>query len=123
MGESCQSRGRKDDHSFQLIYVQFSLQIRLDVQHKPEIEQEETFIHSRDGDEVEITCTIHASPKAEVEWYRNGQLLDPREMVTSTRGNRHTLMLHRIGKKMMDLLQLSPHHLENIIYHFPIWEK
>ena len=72
---------------------------------------------------MEITCTIHASPKAEVEWYRNGQLLDPREMVTSTRGNRHTLMLHRIGEKMMDLPQLSPHHSENIIYHFPIWEK
>ena len=83
------------------------------MQHKPEIEQEETFIHSRDGDEVEITCTIHASPPAEVEWYRNGQLLDPRQVVISRRGNRHTLMLHNIG-------QLSLDHLENIIYHFPV---
>ena len=77
------------------------------MQHKPEIEQEETFIHSRDGDEVEITCTIHASPPAEVEWYRNGQLLDPRQVVISRRGNRHTLMLHNIG-------QLSLDHLENM---------
>ena len=69
-----------------------------------------------DGDEVEITCTIHASPPAEVEWYRNGQLLDPRQVVISRRGNRHTLMLHNIG-------QLSLDHLENIIYHFPVREK
>ena len=68
---------------------------------------------------MEITCTIHASPKAEVEWYRNGQLLDPREMVTSTRGNRHTLMLHRIGKKMMDLLQLSPTTQKTLFIIFP----
>lgn len=75
-----------------------SVQIRLDVQHKPEIEQEETFIHSRDGDEVEITCTIHASPVAEVEWYKNGQLLDDNKWVISSRGNRHTLHLHKIGE-------------------------
>ena len=78
-----------------------SLQIRLDVQHKPEIEQEETFIHSRDGDEVEITCTIHASPQAEVEWYKNGQLLDNRQWVISSRGNRHTLELHKIGERRL----------------------
>ena len=78
-----------------------SVQIRLDVQHKPEIEQEETFIHSRDGDEVEITCTIHASPAAEVEWYKNGQLLDNRKWVISSRGNRHTLELHKIGERRL----------------------
>jgi hypothetical protein len=72
--------------------------IRLDVQHKPEIEQEETFIHSRDGDEVEITCTIHASPLAEVEWYKNGQLLDLKNNVITKRGNRHSLLLQKIGE-------------------------
>jgi len=72
--------------------------IRLDVQHKPEIEQEETFIHSRDGDEVEITCTIHASPLAEVEWYKNGQLLETKKNVITKRGNRHSLLLQKIGE-------------------------
>ena len=33
------------------------VQVRLDVQHAPEIEQEETFIHSRDGEEVRILNT------------------------------------------------------------------
>ena len=78
--------------------IVFPFQIRLDVQHKPEIEQEETFIHSRDGDEVEITCTIHASPLAEVEWYKNGELLDPKNNVITRRGNRHSLLLQKIGE-------------------------
>ena len=75
-----------------------SATIRLDVQHKPEIEQEETFIHSRDGDEVQITCTIHASPKAVVEWYKNGQLLDDSKWVIESRLNKHTLHLQKIGE-------------------------
>lgn len=79
--------------------MNFLLQIKLDVQHKPEIEQSETFIHSRDGDEVEITCIIHASPPAKVEWYRNGQLLNSSDVVISERGNRQTLMLHSIGRR------------------------
>ena len=81
-----------------MINIFYVIQIRLDVQHKPEIEQEETFIHSRDGDEVEITCTIHASPLATVEWYKNGQLLDPKNNVITKRGNRHSLLLQKIGE-------------------------
>ena len=92
----------------------------MDVQHKPEIEQEETFIHTRDGDEVEITCTIHASPKAEVEWYKNGQLLEDSKWVITSRGNRHTLLLlHKIGERRRRPSYLWTTSLENIIYHFP----
>jgi hypothetical protein len=72
--------------------------IVLDVQHKPEIEQEETFIHTKDGDDVEITCTVHASPSAEVSWYRNGGLLPAGKTVVQTRGNRHSLLLQQVGK-------------------------
>jgi hypothetical protein len=73
--------------------------VRLDVQHKPEIEQEETFIHTRDGDEVEITCTVHASPAAEVEWYRNGVLLHADRTVIQKLGNRHSLLLQNVGQQ------------------------
>ena len=68
------------------------------MQHKPEIEQEETFIHSRDGDEVEVVCIVHSSPASTVEWYRNGQLLDPQTSVITKRGNRHSLLIQKIGK-------------------------
>jgi len=71
--------------------------IVLDVQHKPEIEQEETFIHTKDGDDVEITCTVHASPPADVSWYRNGGLLPADKTVVQTRGNRHSLLLQQVG--------------------------
>jgi len=72
-------------------------QVHLEVQHKPEIEQEETFIHSRDGDEVEVVCIVHSSPASSVEWYRNGQLLDPQTSVITKRGNRHSLLIQKIG--------------------------
>ena len=37
---------------------------------QPEIEQEETFIHTQEGDETEVICVVHASPKAEVKWFK-----------------------------------------------------
>ena len=46
------------------------------VLHAPEIEQQETFIHTREGDEVEVTCIVHAHPPATVEWYMNGKKLE-----------------------------------------------
>jgi len=98
MGYPCHCYGKFQKKSELMGRDKLFFQIRLDVQHKPEIEQEETFIHSRDGDEVEITCTIHASPLAEVEWYKNGQLLDPKYNVISNIKNRHSLLLQKIGE-------------------------
>merc|ERR1719483_1994743 len=78
--------------------VPVTANIRLDVKHKPEIQVEETFIHTRDGEEVEITCIVHASPVAAVEWYKNGQILSENDKIITKRGNRHTLLLQRIGE-------------------------
>ena len=36
----------------------------------PEIEQEETFIHTGEGDETEVICVVHSSPKADVSWFK-----------------------------------------------------
>ncbi len=49
--------------------------IKLDVQHAPTVEQEQTFIHTREDDETEVVCIVHASPKAKVEWFKNGKPL------------------------------------------------
>ncbi|XP_059095185.1 igLON family member 5-like [Tigriopus californicus] len=67
--------------------------VRLDVQHAPSVEQEQTFIHTRENDETEVVCIVHASPKAKVEWFKNGQLLKLGEGIVSHRNNRHTLLL------------------------------
>lgn len=67
--------------------------LKLDVQHKPEIEQEETFIHTGEGDETEVICIVHSSPRAEVTWYKDGVLLDQSTHVIEQHGNRHTLTI------------------------------
>ena len=44
---------------------------------KPTIDVEQTFIHTKEADETEVVCIVHASPRATVEWLRNGvKLLD-----------------------------------------------
>jgi len=72
--------------------------IKLIVNHPPEIEQNKMLISNKEGNEVEITCTVHASPSATVEWFRDGTRLEPKENVISKRGNRHTLFLSGIVK-------------------------
>lgn len=59
----------------------------------PLVEQEQTFIHTRENDETEVVCIVHSSPKAKVEWFKNGQLLKSGEGIVSHRNNRHTLLL------------------------------
>ena len=59
----------------------------------PTIEQEQTFIHTRENDESEVVCVVHASPKADIVWFKNGKALTKEEGIFSQRGNRHTLLL------------------------------
>lgn len=59
----------------------------------PEIEQEETFVHTREGDTTEVICVVHSSPRAEVKWYKNGLELDPSLNQIQVTGNRHVLTL------------------------------
>lgn len=66
-------------------------ELKLDVQHRPEIDQEETFIHTREGDQTEVICVVHSSPRAEITWYKNGDQLDTTTNAISHIGNRHTL--------------------------------
>ncbi|CAB4060843.1 unnamed protein product [Lepeophtheirus salmonis] len=68
-------------------------QITLNVHHKPSIETDQTYIHTRSNDETEVVCLVHASPKASVKWLKNGTPLKEGEGIVSDRGNRHTLLL------------------------------
>jgi hypothetical protein len=63
----------------------------------PEIENEEAYIHTSEGDKTEVICIVHSSPKAEVTWYKDGQPLEPTPAHTvEHRGNRHTLTISGI---------------------------
>ena len=59
----------------------------------PVVQQEQTFIHTTESDETEVTCTVHASPKAEVMWFKNGAPLHRDQGIFMDRGNRHSLIL------------------------------
>ena len=62
---------------------------------KPEIEQEETFIHTGEGDQTEVICIVHSSPKATVTWYKDGEPLtqESLDFMINQHGNRHTLTI------------------------------
>lgn len=57
------------------------------------MEQEQTYIHTRENDETEVICTVHASPRAEVQWLKNGLPVNKNDSIVTNRGNRHTLLL------------------------------
>ena len=65
---------------------------------RPEIEQEETFIHTREGGQTEVICVVHSSPRANVSWFKNGAPLDTRANQINQIGNRHTLSLPITGR-------------------------
>jgi len=70
----------------------------LTVHHPPEIEQNKLLIQNKDENEVKIICTVHASPAAKVDWFKDGEFLEPKNNVITKRGNRHTLLLPGIVK-------------------------
>jgi hypothetical protein len=72
----------------------------LDVQHKPTVEQEQTFIHTGVGDQTEVVCIVHASPRATVTWLKDGQVVDTAANVINQRGNKHSLTLVDIDANM-----------------------
>lgn len=72
-------------------------EIDLKVLYPPEIEVDQSWIRTGDGIEAEVSCNVHAEPRAEVKWYKDTMLLDPtnnRHMETF--GNRHVLILRNV---------------------------
>ena len=68
---------------------------------KPEIEQEETYIHTGEGDQTEVICIVHSSPRSKVTWYKDGVPLDGSNNLMNQRGNRHTLTIPSIDASKM----------------------
>jgi len=72
-------------------------QIDLKVLFAPEIDVTQSWLRTSDGIEAEVSCNVHAEPKAEVKWYKDTMLLD----ATNTRhmenfGNKHVLTLRNV---------------------------
>jgi hypothetical protein len=74
------------------------LQVEVKVLHAPVVDPPLTdYVQARAGEEVEVTCVVHAYPPPTVAWYRNGGLLAAQETVTAVRGERYTLIATPIG--------------------------
>merc|ERR1719510_347774 len=50
--------------------------IQVDELHPPEIVAEESYLERNDSIQLELVCIVHASPRASIEWYRNGQRMN-----------------------------------------------
>lgn len=77
-----------------------TVDMRLDVLYPPDIQVEKSWIHSGEGYEAKLVCTVYADPVATVSWYQNSfpiQTTDRRIM--SSRGNRHTLTVRHIQQE------------------------
>ncbi len=57
------------------------------------------FIHARGGDDVELVCVVHAHPRAEVRWLKDG--VDVTERAEEAVHNRHALRLRGLKEAEM----------------------
>ena len=64
----------------------------------PEVETQQTFIHTTKTEETEVICTVHASPKAEVVWFKDGEVFEGKQGIFAHRGNRHSIILTGINE-------------------------
>eukprot|EP00092_Neocalanus_flemingeri_P087809 GFUD01110874.1.p1 GENE.GFUD01110874.1~~GFUD01110874.1.p1 ORF type:complete len:497 (+),score=131.98 GFUD01110874.1:127-1617(+) len=75
-----------------------SNRIIVNIEYKPEIELEEVFVHTQNGNKVEIVCTVHGSPPPTVEWTRNGEVIkkDVKHLTTQHVGSHHSLVIQSV---------------------------
>ena len=67
---------------------------------KPEVEAGEAVVHTGVGHQAVLVCHVHASPAAEVAWYRGTLLLEQdNRMYRETVGTRHSLVLHHVREE------------------------
>ncbi|XP_014285847.3 opioid-binding protein/cell adhesion molecule homolog [Halyomorpha halys] len=77
--------------------------VTLRVLYAPEVEADETWVHSGIGNQAILTCTVYAEPPAEVRWYRSALKLDVTDdHTTEKRGNRHRLIIRQVQLQDLD---------------------
>jgi hypothetical protein len=50
--------------------------IQVDVLHPPEIVAEESYLERNTSIQLELVCIVHASPRPNISWYKNGQKMN-----------------------------------------------
>lgn len=75
-------------------------QIHLKVLYKPEVVAEEQTVFTGVGHQAVLVCEVHASPHAEVVWYRGTLVLEPdNRMYREDVGTRRSLVIHHVREE------------------------
>merc|ERR1719319_394428 len=75
-------------------------EIQLRVLYTPEVVAEESVVHTGVGHQAILLCQVHASPEAEVTWYRGTMLLEnDNRMYREVVGSRHSLTVHQVREE------------------------
>jgi len=87
----------EDDYGFEPI----TREVQLHVEYAPVIEQEQTYIKTEAGEEIHVTCIVHAYPEPQVVWAKDGQPIheDSAGFVINRSGDRHNLILLVVKKE------------------------
>lgn len=88
-------------------------ELTLTVQHPPQIEQREMFVHGDQGDTLILTCVVHAQPKANVTWHREGEQLSDEDYEISNIGNHHNLIVESDNSSLADYTCMAINSLGN----------
>ncbi|XP_077283152.1 limbic system-associated membrane protein-like [Arctopsyche grandis] len=69
----------------------------LQVLFPPEITVERSWVHSGEGFQAELVCTVEADPPAEVSWYQDSFPISPNDRITmSSRHQNHSLLITNV---------------------------
>ena len=79
----------------------------MDVQHAPDVSLVTLTDYTHSETQLEPKCTVTSSPKATVDWYKDGHKIEENEnmiinMITGKNENRHTLRLKGMGLGMLN---------------------
>jgi len=73
--------------------------IKIDVIHPPEITGEQSYIQDEGSIMLELVCIVHAYPKAEVTWYKDGQQLVESDSINVEKiGRKHLLQVRNLDE-------------------------
>lgn len=77
-----------------------SKEIELRVLYKPEIVVEEVFVHTKTGNEAELVCNVHGTPRPTVEWKKDGQSIDSSsKLKIQNVHSKHSLIISSVEKE------------------------
>jgi len=76
-------------------------EVKLEVHHVPHVEIGEEFVHTAEGEEVRVECSIHCSPRCDVSWHKDGSVVDqtnPNYYITNLAAV-HTLTILKVSRE------------------------